>query len=212
MHILYCERISTPYFFEPLNTVSNLAFIMAAYYSFSLIKRSNTHDPSIKLLPYVITAIGLGSMSFHSFRSEFTNYLDIIPILIFMLLSVYTILQKTFRNVSTVKMLFILFGIVQIASYYLFRYYIYGIVPYVITLTLLIILGIRLYKQHGSRMVRLFVPPLLSFFVALVFRNMEFGICSSIQTGTHFLWHIFAALTTLLTVRLLVNLKINSLR
>lgn len=51
---IYCERITTIYFLEPLNTISNIGFILSAYFAFKLIKKNRIKNLEYKLLPFLI--------------------------------------------------------------------------------------------------------------------------------------------------------------
>ena len=84
----YCERgASDALLAEPINVISNLAFLFAALIGLQLLlwrpreERSADHY----LLVFLVLAIGLGSLAFHLFATEGTALLDVIPIGLFML-------------------------------------------------------------------------------------------------------------------------------
>lgn len=206
MHILYCERQNTQFFFEPLNSISNAAFLISAYYALKYIKENKTRDNKIQRLPYIIGLIGIGSFMFHSFRNQITNYADVIPIYFFIVFSIFIALQKLIKKKHLVYALITIFGLVQLGMYFTLLNYLYGSINYIVTLTTLLILAFAIYKKYGKA---LFLP--MAFFIAtfgtaLVFRNIDFIICPYFSFGTHYLWHILIALTTYLGVKFLVKL------
>ena len=84
----YCERgTSDALLAEPINVISNLAFLFAALIGLQLLlwrpreERSADHY----LLVFLVLAIGLGSLAFHLFATEGTELLDVVPIGLFML-------------------------------------------------------------------------------------------------------------------------------
>jgi len=84
----YCERGSDPSFWaEPLNAVSNAAFILAAIAAgISYTRRPrNEPAPGVIALILLVFIIGIGSFLFHTFATRWAAMADVIPIGIFML-------------------------------------------------------------------------------------------------------------------------------
>ena len=69
----YCERIGPDFWAEPLNAVTNLAFLLAAYalrrHLATVETISGTRDPQSSVLIVILWAIGLGSLAFHTFAT-----------------------------------------------------------------------------------------------------------------------------------------------
>ena len=85
----YCERGSDPSFWaEPLNALTNTAFILAAVAGFLLwASRPNNDRRFIDLLLILIVfVIGIGSFLFHTYATRWAAIADIAPIAIFMLI------------------------------------------------------------------------------------------------------------------------------
>jgi ceramidase len=80
---LYCERVSPSFWAEPVNAVSNLAFLIAAIAAFDLWRRAGKSDRSILALVAVIVAVGFGSFAFHTLATRGAMWLDVIPIGLF---------------------------------------------------------------------------------------------------------------------------------
>src|SRR5262249_16069531 len=80
---LYCERVGPSFWAEPINAVSNFAFLIAAFAAFSLCQRHGKGDTAILALIIVAVAVGLGSFTFHTLATRGAMWLDVIPIGIF---------------------------------------------------------------------------------------------------------------------------------
>ena len=85
---LYCERgTSEALFAEPINAVSNAAFLLAALAGFLLVLRRPPEERNADqfLLPVLVLFIGLGSLAFHLYADRGTALADVVPISLFML-------------------------------------------------------------------------------------------------------------------------------
>ena len=85
---LYCERDSAAFWGEPVNALSNVAFLIAAVQ----IARSLRGQRGLRLDAWPIwllvafcAAIGLGSFMFHTIAQVWAAWADIIPIQLFIL-------------------------------------------------------------------------------------------------------------------------------
>ncbi|WP_433270528.1 hypothetical protein ACQPZF_10030 [Actinosynnema sp. CS-041913] len=70
----YCERLSAGFWAEPLNAVSNLAFLVAAALLWC---RHRPGPRSLRALPVLLALVGLGSLSFHTVATRLTSALDV---------------------------------------------------------------------------------------------------------------------------------------
>lgn len=80
---LYCERTDPTFWAEPINALTNISFILAAWGAWHLARRSTTLSPVIWLLLTTIVAIGIGSFLFHTLATSWARVLDVLPILVF---------------------------------------------------------------------------------------------------------------------------------
>ena len=81
----YCERTSAAYWAEPVNAVTNAAFLIAAV----VMWRRTDGLPMARTMCVVLAAIGVGSYLFHTHANGLTAALDVGPILIFILLYIF---------------------------------------------------------------------------------------------------------------------------
>src|SRR5712675_1920781 len=80
---LYFERTDASFWAEPVNALTNLAFLVAAAAACVAWRRSKARDPFALALIGVTFAIGLGSFAFHTLATRGAVLLDVIPIAIF---------------------------------------------------------------------------------------------------------------------------------
>ena len=86
----YCERAQDPSFWaEPLNAVSNVAFLAVAGVVLGKLARPSRgsavgHPVLVALLAVLVAAIGVGSFLFHTFATRWARTADVAPIGVFM--------------------------------------------------------------------------------------------------------------------------------
>lgn len=91
---IYCERVSAAFWAEPLNAISNLAFILAALWGWVEAKRRDRLDPMTMVLILLAGMIGIGSFLFHTFANAWSSLADVVPIWTFVLLFVLVALRR----------------------------------------------------------------------------------------------------------------------
>ncbi|REG46181.1 ceramidase [Paracoccus versutus] len=83
----YCERTGPDDWSEPINAMTNLAFLIAA-----LVLWLRLRGPEMAMgraLAAVLFVIGVGSRLFHTHANRLTGLMDVLPILGFILLYVF---------------------------------------------------------------------------------------------------------------------------
>ena len=80
---MYCERTDPSLCSEPLNALTNLAFLLAAALLWRQAGRGAGRDTRVLIL--LIGAVGLGSMAFHTLATRWAALLDIGFIAVFVL-------------------------------------------------------------------------------------------------------------------------------
>ena len=97
---LYCERLGPGLLAEPLNAVTNGAFLVAAWrlaqlaHSRSGPKDQAGSDRGVLALAALALAIGVGSSLFHTFATGWALAADVLPILLFQLLFLLLYLRR----------------------------------------------------------------------------------------------------------------------
>ena len=219
----YCERTSAAFWAEPLNAVTNGAFIVAAVAGIVLIARRPPHERSLWHAFFVLNfiAIGIGSFLFHTIPGKGTELADVGPIGLFMLTYlVYAI--RRFAGASwflTAAAMAVFIGAMAAA----FNVHCWegrmgfslenvpvgaraqcmnGSLGYGPAFAAMLIIGCWLaLKRHKA--ARLMLAATAAFAVSLTLRSLDQQLCGEWivlghRMGTHFLWHLFNSLTLFL--------------
>ncbi len=190
----YCERLSANYWAEPVNALTNFAFLVAA---FVMWRRLSGPDLILaRLLTFVLGTIGIGSFLFHTHAQVWAAAADTAPILMFVLLYIYAA-NRTYWGLSTPVSLGLtaMFFPYAAATIPLFQKIpgigssaVYWPVP-----ALIAIYAVLLRSRLPSVALGLGLGAgVLS--ASLVFRSLDEPLCSALSVGTHYMWHLLNAL------------------
>jgi len=220
----YCERGHDPGFWaEPLNAVSNAAFLIAAVFAFrDWLRTPPERRGAVEAALIALTAvIGVGSFLFHTFATVWAVYADTIPIATFMLayvgymlrrlvrapwllvaggLGVFFIALRTFRAVTSCKQAAWLPVTAEAGARCL-----NGSVGYLPALGALAISTVWL-AALGRRSWRPIGLATITFLASMTFRTLDLELCTVTRVaghlrGTHFLWHTLNGVTLYLLLR-----------
>lgn len=202
----YCERTNPGLWAEPLNAVSNAAFLLAAAFAFSYWRRNGRGDLPALLLILLTFAIGIGSLFFHVFAVRWAWYADVVPIGIF--IAGYVVLALVrFLGLKLIAAIFWLAVLetVVVSALALLPEILNRSAPYFPPLAALMMIGGLLSVRAGrggnaARVSRerasaraLFLAAVV-FALSLTFRIVDLALCPIFAHGTHFLWHVFNGL------------------
>jgi len=216
----YCERGMSPAFWaEPLNAITNAAFVAAGIAGAVMIARQTPAERSAWSIFFALNfvAIGIGSFLFHTVPNPTTGAADTIPIGIFMLTYLIFALRRfagagvllTASMIALFVSAMALSGEVQCyggriglglavpegaRAACLNGGLAYG--PAVVAL--LLIAGTLAIRRH--RAAALVFAAAVTFAVSLTFRTLDPTLCADFtlfgyRLGTHFLWHLLNATT-----------------
>lgn len=207
---IYCERGHDGLWAEPLNAVSNLAFLVAAWLAWRELRRHRPVERAecadLLALIALVAAIGIGSGLWHTFATPWAFLLDIVPIGLFISLYLLSFLVRVARAPWwLVAALFLGYQVLHfgvIAS--VPRGTLHGSVYYFPAAASLAAMAAFLHLRGDV----LWRPMLAGFGLlacSLTFRTLDMPLCERLPAGTHFLWHVFNA--ALLYVVLLVLIR-----
>jgi len=189
---LYCERV-TPFFWaEPVNALSNIAFLIAAFAALDRWRRKAKGDGAILALIVVVATVGLGSFAFHTVATRAAMLLDITPIGIF-IYGYFLLALRRFLGLSWPPALMLLIGFIVLSlglASLVPRQVLNGSSGYLPALAALTILG---WILHGHKAGQAMMVGAGLFVVSLTFRIVDLDVCATWPLGTHFLWHLFNA-------------------
>jgi hypothetical protein len=188
----YCERLGPAYWAEPINAVTNAAFLIAA-----LIMWSRTQGmPLARVLCAILAAIGVGSFLFHTHATVWSALADVIPIGIFIL----TYIFATNRDILGWPLWAALLGTLAFIPYAALVTPIFDALPFFTISSfywsvplLIAAYAISLRHRHPATARGLGLGAAI-LVVSLVFRSLDDPLCPHVPTGTHFMWHILNGL------------------
>ncbi len=185
---------------EPLNAVSNISFLLAAWAAWVLASRTGTLSAGIQVLIALAASVGIGSILWHTYPTMLTLILDSVPILIF--ISWYIWLYA--RNVIGMRSPF---AVVSVAAFLAGTFLVipysnvlHGAFVYVPGLIVTLVLGVfHATERRVARFILLAAAGV--YLAALFFRTIDNEVCPVLPIGTHFLWHFLIGLVTYLAMR-----------
>ena len=210
----YCERGGDPGFWaEPLNAVSNGAFIIAgivAAWQLASAARSDRALPEWGLV-LLVFVIGTGSFLFHTYATAWAILADTIPITLFMLAYLGYALRR-FVGLPWIVVLAALLAfyaavkfaqgipcsnellpMTRAAGKRCFN----GTLGYAPAFVALVLVGALLaWQRHPA--ARYLLGAAAVFFTAMTFRTIDYEVCTwavrgGRGVGSHFLWHALNA-------------------
>lgn len=214
----YCERGLNPAFWaEPLNAVSNAAFLIAAVLAVMAWHRhghdflgNRNHGRTELALVLLVGVIGIGSFLFHTFATRWAAVADVAPIGIFMIAYLGYALRRfgglgwalTLVGLALFLMAMGLADGIKCDG----RPCLNGSMAYLPAFAALALIGGGLAAvRHPA--ARLILAAALIFAVSLTFRSLDRALCPATALlgrgvwGTHFLWHMCNATLLYLLLR-----------
>ena len=212
---VYCEQALSSGVFEPINTLTNLFFMVAGILLFVRLKKKGLLDLKGIWFSCLLFFIGVGSFAWHFQRTDFTLMADSIPIGLFILSYLYFYLVRATYKLLYRLLLFFGFFIYTPLMIRLFNefattgFFDNGGLSYTIALSYFLILQIYTYFFKPELLKKSLIIVVL-FFTSIVFRQIDWRLCELIGFGTHFIWHIFNSIVLFLFVNLLYFTKSNT--
>ncbi len=183
----YCERTDFTYWSEPLNAVTNLAFIIAAV----VFWRRSTGVPMARLLSGILFVISAGSFLFHTHATIWAAVGDVAPIGVFILVYLFVVN----RDIVPMGGWYAAFATALFVPYAAAVVPALNLVPFLAisnfywTVPILLVLYAAFLRQRpGIAKGFLIGAALLS--VSITLRSLDEILCDVIPIGTHFMWHL----------------------
>ncbi|HEX9753007.1 MAG TPA: ceramidase domain-containing protein [Methyloceanibacter sp.] len=222
---LYCERgTNAALLAEPINAISNIAFLLAALIGLQLVlwRPPEERSPDHFLLPVLVLFIGLGSLAFHLYADQVTALADVVPITVFMLVYLGFALNR-FLGVPPAWTVLAVIGFAAIIAITMqvqcsagaigllgpdvqgAKPCLNGSLFYLPALVALIVVGLVLSERgHRAAPYLLWAAAILA--VSITLRSLDLALCDQVviegrKVGTHFAWHVLNALALFLLLR-----------
>lgn len=193
---LYCERTDASLWAEPVNALTNLAFVAAGLLGLRA-ARANDAGLWAEVLCWWVVAIGVGSLLFHTFANRLTMWLDVLPIAGFTLIySLFVLRRYLGYSWPAVTGFFLAFYAVAAVLTALvpdwLRVATHGSTGYLPAFLALFVFGIWT-RAAGHPAGGWIVAGALVFVVSVTFRALDGHVCAHFALGTHFMWHLLNA-------------------
>jgi hypothetical protein len=217
----YCERgHEAGLLAEPLNALSNLAFLIVAWIVWRHVGSMRARLPSadrrfINSAAALVVAIGLGSVAFHVWATRWGQLVDVVPIAVFVVGYFAYALRRflelnwpgVFLGVAALAACFALIASLcplhdpAGAGYACLN----GTIGYVPALLALVATGGALVSRGHSAGPRLLAAATV-FVISLIARTTDLAACEMTRTmghamGLHFLWHALNAVVIYLLLK-----------
>lgn len=189
----YCERASAAYWAEPVNAVTNAAFVVAAAVMAHRLRGQRL--PLAWALVAILAAIGAGSFLFHTHANRLTALMDVLPILAFILVYVFAatrdLLGARAWLAGAVTAGFVPYAAALVP--------LFGMIPGLgssagyAPVPLLILIYAGLLRARAPDTARGLAVGAGLLILSLTFRTLDGPLCGRVPFGTHFLWHLLNA-------------------
>ena len=199
----YCERVGMGLLAEPLNAVSNVSFLLAAWAAWVVAKRTGALSAGVRALIAIGASVGIGSILWHTYPTMPTLILDSVPILIFIMWYIWLYV----RNVIGMRPPFAVASAAAFLLATLLAFPFAGVLhgAFVYTPGLVVTLVLGLFHARERRVARFTLLAAAGVYLAaLFFRTIDNEVCPVLPIGTHFLWHILIGLVTYQAMRTLI--------
>lgn len=187
----YCERLGPAYWAEPINAVTNAAFLIAA----AVMWGRSRGLPVARLLCAILAVIGVGSFLFHTHATAWAAMADTLPIAVFILVYLFA----TNRDIVRWPLWAALLGTIAFFPYAALATPVFDALPFFTISSFywcvpLLIIGYAaaLHSRHPATARGLALGAAI-LTLSLVFRSLDDPLCPHVPTGTHFMWHILNA-------------------
>lgn len=187
----YCERVDLSYWSEPLNALSNLAFVLAAV----LMWRACAGLAPARVLCAILSAIGIGSYLFHTHATVWAGIADVVPIALFILVYLYLVnrdvvgLRVWSAGLATALFLPYAAMVTTVLNDWPF----FRISAAYWTVPILIFVYALGLARAAPRMAGGMAAGGLLLCASIVLRSVDETLCPHWPLGTHVFWHVLNA-------------------
>jgi len=211
---IYCERIDPGFWAEPVNAISNIAFLLAAWWAWRRAVRLQAVDGAAVTLVILTALVGVGSFLFHTFATLWAGIADVLPIGLFCLAYLgialarffrFSILTAVFGVLSAVGLLIGIAGLMpsgepgEAAP-------LNGSLQYAPALIAMALMAVML-AAVGHAAWRSVAAATAVFTLSLALRSIDLLLCAQIPLGTHFLWHLLNGLVFALLLEAVIGAR-----
>lgn len=201
---IYCERTAPGFWNEPLNALSNGAFLIAALWAAWTARARAQYARDLWVLIGLAGLIGLGSFLFHTYATIWAAAADVLPIWIFVTYFVFVGLHRI-AGIAPMRLVLGVLALVAVGAALILllpggdptqsaaaeprQSRFNGSEQYAPALLALMVFS-WLARRRQSPMAPWVLAATLTFLLSLCLRTIDIALCPAWPTGTHFAWHL----------------------
>jgi hypothetical protein len=189
----YCERTSPAYWAEPVNAVTNAAFLIAAY----VMWRRTEGLPLARAMCAVLAAIGVGSYLFHTHANGLTAAMDVASILGFILVYIFAATRDFLglgpRWAGAAVVAFVPYAALMVPLFDWVMPFLGSSAGYAPVPVLILGYAAVLRRRAPATAWGMVLGAAL-LCLSLAFRTLDEPLCHRLPLGTHFMWHLLNGL------------------
>lgn len=198
-----CERTGPGFWDEPVNAITNAAFLLAAWLAWRRWRAAGADDWAVAALIAVTASIGVGSFLFHTFATRWALTADVVPIQVFIGGYLVLALRRFLRLPWLALPLAVLVcwlivdqwrAVVPWAWGWRWRSYGAALVLLITVGTLTLLRGIALERWSIPLGLHLLGAAAL-FTVSMIAATNDRAVCHILPIGLHPVWHILNGAT-----------------
>ena len=193
----YCERVDAGYWAEPINAVTNAAFLIAALIMWRRVQgtEQGAGMGAARLLCGVLAMIGIGSFLFHTHAQVWAGVADTAPIALYVLIYI-TLANRAYWGLRWplalgATALFFPYAALTVPLFQQLPFF--DVSAGYWPIPLLIAVYALLLRRRLPEVARGLAIGSALLALSLTFRSLDDTLCGAIPIGTHFLWHILNA-------------------
>ncbi len=184
----YCERVDLSFWSEPVNAVTNAAFLIAAVWMW----RRCAGVPEGRVLSGILFAIGVGSFLFHTFATAWAAAADVIPIGVFILTYLFLV-HRDFVGLrwiwaASATALFVPYAAILVPILNALPFF--RISNFYWTVPILLFAYAFALRRKLPSSARGMVWGGLLLSLSITLRSVDEVLCANWPLGTHLFWHV----------------------
>ncbi|MCG8447092.1 MAG: ceramidase domain-containing protein [Hyphomicrobiales bacterium] len=203
---IYCERLSPEFWAEPLNAISNAAFLLAAFGAFAIWRRRGADDWPALVLILLIGLIGIGSFLFHTFATRWAAAADVLPIILCLLAFLFIAQRRMFglSAIAAALGVVLFLGLNVLNGFVLPEGFLNGSGTYLPALAAILFGGVVLRMRADPAAKTLFFLTGI-FALSIALRSIDMAVCDALPIGVHYFWHILNGLAFYIAARVVME-------
>jgi hypothetical protein len=225
---IYCERTTSNYWAEPVNAISNGAFVVAAIWAAHSARNRGLSTPILWVLITMAASIGFGSFLFHTHANAWSGLADVAPIWSFVGLFALTAMHYI-GGMSVGRVLLVAGLVVMAVAAMIWLMTVGEATPepvstpdplngsgqYAPAVLVLVAFSIFTWWRKSTSGPWIWAATVV-FVFSLAFRTIDMAVCAAFPLGTHFIWHALNGLVIGILLQMLLRIldaqKQNGLR